>query len=77
MKKGFYLTLEALCVLKIFKVLSWLFDHVGKQLDLKDQVNSEIYDVTIWLISNCNTHILQYRKKERQPGNEIWWVNKV
>ena len=30
MKNAFYLILKALFVLKIFKILSWLFGHVGK-----------------------------------------------
>ena len=33
MMKNAYFTLKALFVLKIFKFLSWLFGHVGKQLD--------------------------------------------
>ena len=33
MKNTFYFTLKALFVLKIFKVLSWLFGHVEKRLD--------------------------------------------
>ena len=32
MMKNAYFTLKALFVLKIFKFLSWLFGHVGKQL---------------------------------------------
>ena len=31
-KKGFFCTLEALFVLKIFKFLSWLFGHVDNRL---------------------------------------------
>ena len=33
MKNAFYYTLKALFVLKIFKLLSWVFGHVGKRLD--------------------------------------------
>ena len=33
MKKAFYFTSEALFILKIFKFLSLLFDHVSKRLD--------------------------------------------
>ena len=33
MKNTFYFTSKPLSVLKIFKVLSWLFGHVSKQLD--------------------------------------------
>ena len=28
--------------------MSWLFEHVGKQLDWKDKVNFKVYDVTTW-----------------------------
>ena len=29
----FYFTLKGICVLKIFKLFSWLFGHVEKRLD--------------------------------------------
>ena len=32
-KNVFYFTLKALFVVKIFKFLSWVFDHVEKRLD--------------------------------------------
>ena len=32
-KNAFYFTLKALFVVKIFKFLSWVFDHVEKRLD--------------------------------------------
>ena len=63
MKNAFYLTLEALFVLKIFKFLSWLFGHVVKRLDKKDLLNFKFYDVTAWLKNNRNTHIAQYFEK--------------
>ena len=31
-----------------------------KQLDKKDIVNFETYEVTVWLAKNYNTHIAQY-----------------
>ena len=37
MKNGFYFTLKALFVLKIFKLLSNLFGNVEKQLDKTSQ----------------------------------------
>ena len=55
MKNAFYFILKALFVLKIFKFLSWLFGHVGKRPDWKDEVNFKIYDVTTWLTNNYNT----------------------
>ena len=76
-ENAFCFTLKALFVLMIFKFLSCLFGHVGKWLDWKDQVNFKIYGITTWLTNNCNTHIYQYLKKERQSGNEIWSVNRV
>ena len=39
MKNTFYFISNALFVLKIFKLLSWLFGHVTKLLGKKDQVN--------------------------------------
>ena len=47
-----------------------------KRLDWKDKVNFKIHDVTTWLTNNCNTHIVQYLKKKRQPGHEVWSVNR-
>ena len=41
-KNAFYFTSKALFVLKIFKFLSWLFGHVAKRLDKKDQVNLKL-----------------------------------
>ena len=64
MKNAFYFitvfcfTLKALFVLKIFNFLSWLFVHVKKWLDYKDQFNFKIYDVTALLTNN--SHITQY-----------------
>ena len=64
MKIDFYFIWKALFILKIFESLSWLFGHVSKQLDKKDKINLEFYDVTAWLTNNCNTHIGQYLKKK-------------
>ena len=62
-KNPFYFILKALLVFKVFKFLSWLFGHVEKRLDKKDEVNFKIYDITICLTNSCNTHIAQYVKK--------------
>ena len=62
-KNVVYFTLKALFVLKIFKFLSWLSGHVEQRLDQKDKVNFTIYDITAWLINNCNKYIDQYLKK--------------
>ena len=53
MKNAFYFTSKALCVLKIFKLLSWLFGHVARRLDKKDKVDLKFYDViVIHILSN-------------------------
>ena len=63
MKNTFYLTSKTLFVLKIFKFLSWIFGHVAKRFDKKDQVNFKFYDVIAWLTNNRITHIAQYFEK--------------
>ena len=57
MKNAFYVSLKALFVLKIFKFLSSLFSQDKKRLELRDKINSNIYNVTTWLAKNYNTHI--------------------
>ena len=56
-KNSFYFASKAVFVLKIFKFLSWLFGHVAKWLDKKENVNFKLYGVTAWLTNNCNTNI--------------------
>ena len=63
MKIVFHFTSKALFVLKIFKILSWLFGHVSKRLDLKDKAHFKFYGVTAWLTNNCNVKIAQYLEK--------------
>ena len=63
MKNVFCFMLKTIFVLKIFKFLSSLFDHVEKRLDWKRKVNFKIYDVTTWLRNNCHTHVAQYFTK--------------
>ena len=62
---------------RVFKFLSWLFGHVEKRLDYIDHVNFEIYEVTIWLTNNCNTHIAQYLTKYKQLENENGPLNRI
>ena len=69
--------MKAPFVLRIFKFLSWLFGHVEKRLDQKDNTNFKFYDVTAWLTNNYNTDIHQYLKKKKQSGNEIWSFNRT
>ena len=59
MKNAFYFTLKAL--LKIFKLLSWLFGHVQKRFDYKNLVNFKIYDeqtdeqtIAIYILTNIS-----------------------
>ena len=54
-------------VLEISTFLLWLFGCLWKWLDMKDQINFKICDVTAWATNNYNTHIDQYFKKWRQP----------
>ena len=50
-----------------------------KLLDQKDKVNLKIYDLTTnnWLTNIYITHITQYFRKEKQPDNDIWSVNRI
>ena len=59
----FFFSLETLFSLKIFNFLFWLFDHVEKRLDLKDNFNFKICKVVTWEANIRNTHIAQYLKK--------------
>ena len=59
-ENAFYFTLF---ILKAFKRLSWLFDHVEKQLDETDIVNFKICDFKTWKTSSCNINIAQYLTK--------------
>ena len=45
MKNAFYFMLKALFVIKILKCLFSVFDHVGKPLDKKANINFKIYDI--------------------------------
>ena len=51
---GFYFTLKALFVRKIFKFCLDFLVTEKKWLDWKDKVNFEIYDTTAWLTNNYN-----------------------
>ena len=64
-KSTFYFTSIALFVLNTFKFLSWLFGHVAKRLDYKDQVIVKFYNATAWL--TIVVHILS--NISRSKGN--------
>ena len=68
MKNAFYFTSKAHFVLKIFKLLSWHFDHVSKRLDWNDTVNFKLYDFTAWIATFLNTYcpISRQAKEIRQ-----------
>ena len=69
--------LKALFVLGILIFFSRLLGYAEKRLDKKTNVNFKIYDAKNWIIHNCNTHITQYPRKQTQPDNEIWSVNRT
>ena len=43
----------------------------------KMKVKFGIYDVTAWEMNNCNTHIAQYLKKEKQSDDENRSINRI
>ena len=69
MKNVCYFILKALLVFKIVFCLDFLVMQ-KKQLNQKDQVIFEIYDITAWVKNNCNTHIAQY---SRIKNNQTWF----
>ena len=60
-KNAFYFILVTFFVLKIFKLLFWLFGAVGKRLDKKVKVKFKIYDVANW--ETNDSHTARYLKK--------------
>ena len=54
MKNAFYFASKAHFVLKIFKFLCWVFGHVEKGLDKKNEVNLKFCEVTVWLVKQVN-----------------------
>ena len=64
MKNAIYFFLNALFVLKIFKVLSWCHHFLvmqKKRLDYIVKINYKIHDVPTWLVNSWNRNIAQYR----------------
>ena len=55
-----FISPQKLFILKIFKFLPWLFDHVSKRLIKKIKVDFKIHDVRAWSTNNCNMYIAQY-----------------
>ena len=60
MRNTFYLTLNALFILKIFNFCLNFMVIKKKRLDKKHKFNFEIYDVTTLLTDIYNTHIAHY-----------------
>ena len=60
MRNAFYLTLNALFILKIFSFCLNFMVTKKKRLDEKHKFNFEIYDVTTLLTDIYNTHIAHY-----------------
>ena len=49
MKNAFYFTLKPLFVLKVSRLLSWLFGHVEKNGLVRDvRLTSKIFDIATW-----------------------------
>ena len=66
--------LKDLFVLKIFKILSWLFYRVEKTAwKLKDKVNFKIYDVIAWLKTAIYCPISQEVKATKKWDLVTWY----
>ena len=66
--------LKTLSILEIFTFLFCLSGYIEQ--DNKAMVVFKIYDVTDCTANNCNAHITQYLKKQKQSGKEIFSDNK-
>ena len=75
MKNAFYFTSKALCVFKIFMILSWLVGHVAKRLDMKDKVIFKFYDVTTWLANVIHILPNNWEAKAIRQWNLISYYN--
>ena len=76
-ENAFYITLNALFVLKIFKFLSWLFGHVEKRLKMARMVNLRLaftewvfYSLVI-LIKLCKIWYLNLYKALLLTRNQV------
>ena len=50
--------LKTFFVFEIFTILSRLFSHVEKNLDMEVKVNCKLYDVSCWTSNNYNTQYI-------------------
>ena len=71
LKNAFYITSEALFVLKRF-IFFWISDLITKRFDQKHKVNL----TNNWLTNNCNASVIQYLEKWRQSQLlvHIFWT---
>ena len=60
---------------EIFLLTFW--SCIKNCLNRNIKVNFKIHDFTTWLTNICKTHIVQYLTKQKQPGNEIWSINRI
>ena len=61
----------------LLEFLFWVFGHVQKRLDEKDEVNFKTCDFTTKLKNNYNTLIAKYLKKQRQSDNEKVKIERI
>ena len=66
MNNVFYFIINVLFVLKVFKICSDFFGHVGKRFDEKPKVNFKIYDFTNWEANNHNNHDILKNKSNQE-----------
>ena len=59
MKNAFCFTVKIIFDLEIFRLFFWILSHVGKLLQQRAKTNFKLYDVTNWIKSNHNTHIVR------------------
>ena len=60
-----FISLEKLVLFSFrLKFLSRILCYVKKRLDLKDNINFKIYDVTTWEINNSNIHNGQFSRSK-------------
>ena len=70
-KISFYFTIKTIFVLEIFKLLFWLFGHVGKRLDKKAKVNFKIYEVTNLVTGNYTYCQISHEVKTIKKWNVV------
>ena len=77
MKNAFYFTLALFLFSRYINFCLDFLVMQKKRLDSKVKVNFKIFDVINWLTNKCNTHIVQYLTRQRQPDSEMRSVNRI